>query len=119
MNMNVIILSGNLGKDVELKKSASGTSYADGSIAVNDAKRNVNFINFRLFGKYAETMSEYLRKGTKVLIQGKLDISEYQGNFYTKVLVNSVELLSTKKSGIGNNSNNNFPEPEEDTSFPF
>jgi len=32
MNMNVIILSGNLGKDVELKKSASGTSYADGSI---------------------------------------------------------------------------------------
>ena len=118
MNTNLVILTGNLTKNLELKYSQNGTAYADGAIAVNEKDKAV-FVNFRLFGKYAETMAEYLRKGTKVLIQGKLDISEYQGNFYTKILVNSVELLSTKKSGTVSNSNNTFPEPEEDTSFPF
>ena len=118
MNTNSVILTGNLTRDLELKYSQNGIAYADSAIAVNDKEKAI-FVNFRIFGKYAETMAQYLVKGTKVLIQGKLDISEYQGNFYTKVLVNSVELLSTKKSGMGNNSNNNFSEPEEDTSFPF
>ena len=118
MNTNNVILTGNLTRDLEVKYSKSGMAFGDSAIAVNDKEKAI-FVNFRIFGKYAETMSEYLKKGTKVLIQGKLDISEYQGNFYTKILVNSVELLSTKKSGTVSNSNNTFPEPEEDTSFPF
>ena len=117
MNTNNVILTGNLTRDLEVKYAQSGTAYADSAIAVNDKEKAI-FVNFRIFGKYAETMAQYLVKGTKVLIQGKLDISEYQGNFYTKILVNSVELLSTKKSGMRNNSNTNFPEAEED-SFPF
>ena len=95
MNTNSVILTGNLTKNLEFKYSQNGTAYADGSIAVNE-KDKVIFVNFRAFGKYAETMSEYLRKGSKILIQGKLDISEYQGKFYTKVLVNSVEFLGSK-----------------------
>lgn len=94
MNMNVIILSGNLGKDVELKKSATGTSYADGSIAVNDNKKNANFINFRLFGKYAETMTQFLVKGAKVTLKGSLQVQSYQGKTYVQVLVEQVELNS-------------------------
>lgn len=93
MNTNSIILTGNLTRDLEVKYSKSGMAFGDSAIAVNDKEKAI-FVNFRIFGKYAETMAEYLRKGTKVTLKGSLQVQTYQGKTYVQVLVEQVELNS-------------------------
>jgi single-strand DNA-binding protein len=78
---NKVILIGNLSRDVELRYTPSGTGVAKFGLATNrtyidastkEKKQEVMFIDITMFGRSAETANQWLSKGKKVLIEGRL-----------------------------------------------
>ena len=83
MSTSITIL-GNTGRDVELRYLPNGTPVADFSIASNSSRgrgegreKKTNWFNVSAFGKQAETLAKYARKGTQLLVRGKLDLSAW------------------------------------------
>jgi single-strand DNA-binding protein len=101
--MNVITLTGNNVKDIELKYSPSGTGIANGTIAVRRDFKNqqgeyeTDFINFTAIGKISEVMANHIRKGDKFGINGRLQIRKYNDKYYTEVIVNGFDFPDKKK----------------------
>lgn len=100
--MNLIILKGRLARDIDLKYAqTTNTAIAGGSIAVQrrfvkEEGVDVDFFNFTAFGKQAETMSKFLKKGSEVVIQGRLQTRSWEDNegkkrYATDVIVDSFE----------------------------
>ena len=91
--MNVICIIGRLTKDIELKSSTSGTSYLQNSIAVDrkGKEKETDFFNISAFGKTADFMDKYFRKGSKVAITGHLQSGSYTDKNGNKV--NSVSII--------------------------
>lgn len=85
-SFNRVILLGNLTRDVELKYLPSGTAVADVGLAVNDRRKNqagewfdeTTFVDVTLWGRTAEVASEYLGKGSPVLIEGRLKLETWE-----------------------------------------
>lgn len=139
--MNLVVLSGRLVKDPELKFGQSGKAYTRFTIAVDKAfssDSKADFFNCVAFGKTAEFIGEYFRKGKKILLQGKLQTSVYEAegkkNYSVNVMVDSVEFADSKTTDAENqhintssyNKMDDAPksEPEEfntidDDDFPF
>lgn len=102
--MNIVVLCGNLTKDGELKATHEGNSIYNFTIAVRrsfvkEGQEDVDFVNCSSYGKLADNMSKYLKKGRKVLIQGKLRIDCYKdehGDFKhsTKIIVDNCTFLN-------------------------
>ena len=129
MAINQTTLSGNLTRDAELKNSQGGTSVLKFGIAVNDRiKRGdvwedyPNFIDCTMFGKRAESIAQYLTKGTKVCINGRLHYSSWQGQDGSKhskidVIVNDIEFMNRSQNQSNNapsqNSNNEMYSEDE------
>ena len=95
-SFNRVILVGNLTRDVELKYTANQTAVTEIGLAVNDRVKKNNewvdettFVNITLWGRTAEVASEYLSKGSSVLIEGrlKLDTWEKDGQKHYKLHV--------------------------------
>ena len=119
--MNIAILMGRMTRDPELRYTSSGKAYANFTLAVQKTKDEAEFIDCIVWEKTAETIAEYFRKGNRILIQGRLNVSSYEQNGEkrksTKVQVFSFEFVDNKNSG--NSQNNNNYEDDEDESFPF
>lgn len=104
MAMNLVVLTGRLTKDPELKYGASGTAYCKFSLAVGRAfqKDQTDFINCVSFGKTAELVGEYLRKGKLAGVQGRIQTDVYEANgekrYSTSVHVDKIEFLDSKGS---------------------
>ena len=108
--MNLVVLNGRLTRDPELKFGQSGKAYSRFSIAVDRPfqsssdknSQTTDFINCVAFGKTAEFIGEYFRKGRKILLNGKLQMSQYEseGKKVTTyvVVVDSVEFGEAKTS---------------------
>ena len=109
MSINMVAISGNLGKDAELRRTQSGTTIVSFSVAVNEGRKNnqtgeweeyTNWVSCSMFGTRAEKLAEYLKKGTKVSIKGKLRYSEWErdGQKRSKlgVIVDEIEFMSSK-----------------------
>lgn len=85
-SLNKVILMGNLTKDPELKYLQSGTTVAKAGIAMNrsytdsdgNKQDNVDFIDIEAFGKTADIMSDYLKKGDPVIIEGRIRQQRWQ-----------------------------------------
>ena len=116
MSINRVVISGNLTRDPELRRTQSGMAILSMGVAVNDRRRNsqtgewedyANFIDCTMFGNRAESLSNILSKGTKVAIEGKLRWSQWerdgQKRSKIEVVVDEVELMS-RGSGQGGNS---------------
>ena len=81
-SFNRVILVGNLTRDLELRYIPSGTAVTDIGLAVNDRRKNASgewveettFVDVTLWGRTAEVASEYLSKGSPVLIEGRLKL---------------------------------------------
>ena len=114
MSINKVVITGNLTRDAEVRNTSGGTTVANIGVAVNDRVRNAstgewedyaNFINCVMFGKRAEGLSPYLKKGLKVAIEGRLRYSawETEGQKRNKieVIVDEIELMSSRQ-GAGN-----------------
>jgi single-strand DNA-binding protein len=131
--MNKFIVTGNLVKDSELKfVPSTGMAIAKFTIGNNEGwgdKKTVNFFNCTAFGKTAEAIANYAHKGSKVLIDGKVQLGSYEKkdgsgkNYTTDVIVNQIEFLDPKGQAKTQNNFDDFPdvfEPVEDFSdIPF
>lgn len=101
MSINRVSLSGNLTRDIELRTTQSGMAIGTFSVAVNERKKQgdewvdyPNYIDCKLFGRRAETLAQYLMKGTKVAISGRLhqDRWESDGQRRSRIEVNVDEV---------------------------
>lgn len=123
---NKVILTGNLSKDITLK-SGSNMTIANTTIAVNrkfknqngDTSEEVLFIDITFFGRQAQTANQYLNKGSKVLIEGRLKYDTWQdqnGQNRSKhsVVVESMEMLGGQNTGA--NQNNQSPNTKNNQS---
>lgn len=80
------IIAGNLTRDPELRSTPNGTSVCGFTVAVNrvyrdangEQKESVSFIDCTAWGKLAETINQYARKGTGVLVSGRLDQRSFE-----------------------------------------
>jgi single-strand DNA-binding protein len=85
MSFNKIILVGNLGRDPELRYTAQGTPVCSFSMATNERRKDktgefqdvVTWFRVTLWGRQAETASQYLQKGRPVYIEGRLRVEEW------------------------------------------
>ena len=88
MTYHTVVLVGNVGRDPEMRYTPTGTAVTSLSVAVNDDYTNNNgekikrTIWFRVsaWGKQAENCSRYLKKGSKVLVEGRLTVDAATGN---------------------------------------
>jgi single-strand DNA-binding protein len=138
--MNVITLTGNATKDMELSYSPQGTAFGKGTIAVQRNFKNqqgeydTDFINFKTIGKLSEVMANHISKGDKFGITGSLQINvsekDGQKRYFTEVVVNGFDFPNKPKGQSSNNSqsqnsnqSNNDPftdsEPFDSGSLPF
>lgn len=133
---NKVILTGNLSKDITLK-SNSNITIANTTIAVNrkfknqngDTSEEVLFIDITFFGRQAEIANQYLNKGSKVLIEGRLKYDTWKdqnGQNRSKhlVVVESMEMLSGQNARANQtdnspNTNNNQSHNESYDEIPF
>lgn len=105
--MNLVVLIGRLTRDPELKFGQSGKAYSRFSIAVDNPmkKGEADFINCVAFGKTAELIGEYMRKGSKIGVNGRLQMNRYEMNGEKRtsydVLVEQIEFLDSKGAGSG------------------
>ena len=105
--INQVVLIGRLVRDVELRKTASGKSTVTFSLAVNRMKagesgRDVDFITCVAWNKTAENMGKFLKKGSLIGVEGRIQSRTYknkQGNTVSvnEVLVNQIHFLETKR----------------------
>ena len=135
--INKVILVGNLGADPEVRYSQSGTAVANLRLAVSERRRDqegnwndhTEWVRTVCFGKTADNVGNYLKKGRQVYIEGRLQTRKWtnkEGNdqYTTEVVANQVLFLGSGSSeGRGNYSNNkpesfgggNNPAPAMDT----
>lgn len=107
-NINRVTLTGNLTRDPELRSTAGGMAVLKLSLAVNDRRKVdgewtdvANFFDVIVFGTRAESLTQYLAKGRKIAVDGRLRWSQWQtddGGKRSKVEVvaDDIELLSYK-----------------------
>ena len=104
---NKVFLMGNLTRDPQLTYLPSQTPVAEFGMAVNDRRKQqdgsyadkVNFIDLTMFGKRAEVLNQYVKKGDPLFIEGKLDYQSWekdgQKRSKLKVIVQNFEFLSS------------------------
>ena len=115
---NRVVLVGNLTRDIELRYTTAGAAIGNSAIAVT-RKFNVNgekreetcFIDITFFGKQAEIANQYLSKGSKLLVEGRLKFDQWtdnngQNRSKHTISVENMEMLGGQQQG-GYNQNSN------------
>ncbi len=120
-SVNKIILLGNVGKDPEFRAAASGTTVASFSLATTDRAKDASgnwsdrteWHNLVAFQRTAEIVRDYVKKGSKLYIEGKIqtrswdDKTSGEKKYRTEVIVNELVLLSGKGEGGGESGSYN------------
>lgn len=126
--MNTVTLLGRLTKDVEFRYMPNGKGVASFTLAVNRPFKNANgeneadFIPVVLFGKTAELAANYVHKGNRLLVEGRLQVRSYDAKdgskrYVTEVIGNDIEFIEKKEAGStesgfeGMGTATNFEEP--------
>lgn len=128
--MNKVIIVGRLTRDVEIRKGESENIFARGSLAVDrrfkkeGEERAADFINCVAFGKTAEFLERFGKKGVKFIVEGRLQTGSYVNKdgvkvYTTDVIIETIEFAESK--GTGENSESDFLEiPEKlEEEMPF
>lgn len=115
--INNIVLVGRTTKTIELKQNKNGTNYVQFTLAVNrpykdeQGGQQADFITCVAWNKTAETIANYVLKGTMIGVEGRLQVRNYENEagvrqYLSEVLVNRFTFLESKKSST-------IPEPVE------
>lgn len=107
--INNVTIAGNLTRDCELRQTGSGFSIANMSVAVNERVKNKqtdqwedrpNYFDVVLMGSRAEKLSQYLTKGTKVCVSGRLRWSQWerdgQKRSKVEIVADGIEFMSRR-----------------------
>jgi single-strand DNA-binding protein len=112
-SFNKVILIGNLTRDVELKYLPKGTAVCNLSLAVNrrwkteagEEKEDVYFAECKAFGKQAETIAQYVKKGHPLLVEGRLTREEWDDKktgdkrSTTRIMIETFQFLKGRDEG--------------------
>ena len=114
--MNKVILMGRLTRDPEVSSSTTGTTFARYSIAVDrrfkrEGEPDADFFNCTSFGKQAEFVERYLKKGTKVVVTGRIQNDNYtnkegQKVYSVRIMVEEIEFAESKNASSDGGSYN-------------
>ena len=127
---NKTVLVGNLTRDVELRYAANGNAIGNSAIAVSRKYTNNNgaqveevmFIDITFFGKIAEVANQYLRKGSKLLVEGRLKFDQWtdnngQNRSKHSVVVENMEMLGSpqnqQQQQQGGNAAGGYAQPQQ------
>ncbi|NEW61261.1 single-stranded DNA-binding protein [Sulfurovum sp. bin170] len=127
---NKVVLVGHLTRDVEIRYSQSGSAIGNVGIATSrkfktqtgEQKEEVLFIDLTFFGRTAEIANQYLRKGSKVLVDGRLVFQQWTAQDGTKrskhaVTVENLQMLDTKADSQNPNNNNGYAAQPSQNSY--
>ena len=122
---NKVILVGNLTRDIELRYSQSGMGIANTALATSrkftsngEKKEEVCFVDITFFARSAEIANQYLRKGSKILVEGRLNFDQWQDQNGQKrskhsVVVETMQMLDSKGDNQGgSNGGNSYQAPQ-------
>ena len=111
--VNVVHLIGNITRDVEVRRTGEGVSMATFTVACTEEwtdkqtgnkQTRTEFANVVAWRKLADICHDYLKKGDKVYIQGKMQTDQYEKDgvrhYYTKVIANQMQMLGGKPQGV-------------------
>ena len=134
--VNKAIIVGNLGNEPDMRYTASGGAIANITVATSEtwkdkqsgeSKEKTEWHKVTFFGKLAEIVGQYLHKGSKVYIEGRLETNKWQdkeGNdrYTTSIIAKEMQMLDSKSSG--SQSGNSAPqkqqnEPDFEQDIPF
>jgi single-strand DNA-binding protein len=113
--VNKVLLLGNVGKDPEIRSTAGGMTVATFSLATADRQKDqtgnwvdkTEWHNLVCFQRTAEVVRDYVKKGTQLFIEGKIQTRSWddkesgQKKYRTEILVNELTLLGGKPAGEG------------------
>jgi len=136
MNLNKAMIIGNITRDPDVRQTANGATVASFSVATNfywnDAsgqrQERVEFHNIVAWRKLAEICGQYLHKGSKVYVEGRLQTRDWidknsgQKRYITEIVAENMIMLDKLPAGGGNRQNgagqNNYSQPAQQNSEP-
>jgi len=119
-NINVVVITGNLTRDPELRSTGGGTPVCDLRVAVNSRRKNgqtgewvdkPNYFDVTVWGAQGENCANYLSKGRPVAVEGRLDWSEWEAKDGSgkrqavRIIANSVQFLGSRDGSGGGGGN--------------
>jgi single-strand DNA-binding protein len=114
-SVNKVTLLGNVGKDPEIRSSASGVMVANLTLATSDRQKDAQgnwqdrteWHNLVAFTRTAEIVRDYVKKGSKLFVEGKIQTRSWDDKetgakrYRTEIIVNDLSLLSGREEGSG------------------
>ena len=130
-NVNVVVVTGNLTRDPELRHLGSGTAVCKLRVAVNSRRKDQsgnwvdkpNYFDVVVFGAQGENCANYLSRGRPVAVEGRLDWREWEDQGGNKrqsveIIANTVQFLGSRDGsgggGGGNGNGGGFSPPQSD-----
>lgn len=124
--INKVILIGNLGNDPDIRYTASGAAVANISLATaeswkdketGDKQERTEWHRIVFFGRLAEIVGEYLRKGSQIYVEGRLQTRKWQDKdghdrYTTEIVANEMQMLGSRSSA-GSTQFDQSPPPEK------
>ena len=121
-NVNVVVITGNLTKDPDLRHTGGGTAVCELRVAVNSRRKDgqtgewvdkPNYFDVKVWGAQGENCATYLSKGRPVAVEGRLDWREWEAKDGSgkrqkvEIIANSVQFLGSRDGSGGGNSGGN------------
>ncbi len=122
-NVNVVVVTGNLTRDPELRSTPGGTSVCKLRVAVNSRRKDgqsgewvdkPNYFDVTVWGAQGENCANYLSKGRPVAVEGRLDWREWEAQDGSgkrqsvEIIANSVQFLGSRDGAAAGNGNGGF-----------
>lgn len=122
-NINVVVITGNLTKDPDLRHTGGGTAVCELRVAVNSRRKDgqtgewvdkPNYFDVVVWGAQGENCATYLAKGRPVAVEGRLDWREWEAKEgggkrqAVQIIANSVQFLGSRDGGGGGGNGNGF-----------
>lgn len=120
-SLNKVMLIGNVGSEPELRTTTSGTQVAKLSVATNrkwtdgsgNEQESVQWHRCTAFGKLAEIIDKYVKKGDRIYIEGRVEYSETEADgqkrYWTDIIINEMVMLGSNGGGEGEGSKPKLP----------
>ena len=129
-NLNITIVAGYVGQDPRLRFTAGGTAVANFSLATSENwkdrggewKKKTTWHNIVVWGSMAETVNDNIKKGTPLLVIGKLQTRKWQDKegmtkYTTEIVSQNIQFLSRKQETAEDQEEMDIDEPQEDLPF--
>ena len=130
--LNKVILIGNLGAEPELRYTQSGTAVASFSIATSErwkdaegkTQESTEWHRIVAWGRLAEICNQYLHKGSRIYLEGKLQTRKWQDRdgsdrYITEVVAREMKMLNNRSAGENSNGGPHYEPPSTDDDVPF